>query len=167
MYSKWRAVLESGGRNGVSHDPIAVTAKSTLEPMLQEFLGRGKRALGPKASIEKVHRLRIEAKKVRYTLELFAPVYGASFDGWMERIKALQSVLGVISDCDMVRAMIERQGGDRRIESALRRKIRGKLGEFRQLWADSFARAPIDFGAGVSRKPEAASGPRAMRLAAG
>jgi CHAD domain-containing protein len=166
-YSKWRAMLESRGRGGVNHDPIAATAMRTLEPMLEEFTSRGKRTLGPKASIEKIHRLRIEAKKVRYTLELFAPVYGASLDGWMERLKSLQNVLGTISDCESVREMIERQGGDRRIESALRRKVSGKLEEFRQLWADSFARAPIEIGAGVSRKPEATSEPRALRLAAG
>ena len=166
-YSKWRAALESRGRDNVHHGPIAATAMRALEPMLEEFTSRGKRALGPKASIEKIHRLRIEAKKVRYTLELFAPVYGASFDGWIERIKALQDVLGAISDCETVREMIERQGGDRRIESALRRKVSRKLEEFRQLWADSFASAPIDIGAGVSRKPEATSGPRALRLAAG
>jgi len=166
-YSKWRAALESRGRGGVNHDPIGVTAMRTLEPMLEEFVGRGKRAVSPKASIDRIHRLRIEAKKVRYTLELFAPAYGAPFDGWMERIKALQDVLGAISDCESVREMIERQGGDRRIESALRRRVSKKLGEFRQLWADSFARAPIDIGAGVSRKPEAASEPRALRLAAG
>ncbi|HXN47840.1 MAG TPA: CHAD domain-containing protein [Bryobacteraceae bacterium] len=165
-YSRWRAALESRGR-GVNHDPIATTAKRAIEPMLEEFASRGKRALGPKASVEKIHRLRIEAKKVRYTLELFAPVYGAPFDGWMERLKSLQNVLGVISDCEAVREMIERQGGDRRIESALRRKVSRKLGEFRQLWADSFARAPIDIGAGVARKPEATSEPRALRLAAG
>jgi CHAD domain-containing protein len=135
--------------------------------MLQKFLGRGKRALAPKASIERVHRLRIEAKKVRYTLELFTPVYGTAFDGWTERTKALQNVLGVVGDCEMARAMIERQGGDRRIESALRRKVRRKLGEFRQLWADSFADAHIEIGAGVARKPEATSEPRALRLAAG
>ncbi len=166
-YSKWRAALESRGRGDVNHDPVATSATRAIGPMLEEFASRGKRALGPKASIDKIHRLRIEAKKVRYTLELFAPVYGASFDGWMERLKSLQNVLGAVSDCDTVREMIERQGGDRRIESALRRKVSRKLGEFRQLWADSFAHAPIDIGAGVARKPEAPSEPRALRLAAG
>ena len=166
-YSKWRTVLETCDRTGVSRDPIAVTARRTLEPMLEEFFSRGKRAVSPKASVEKIHRLRIEAKKVRYTLELFAPVCGASFDGWTERLKALQNVLGVVGDCDTVREMIVRQGGDRKIESALRRKASRKLGEFRQLWADSFSDASIDIGAAVSRKPEAPSEPRALRLAAG
>lgn len=166
-YSKWRAVLESHGRGGVSQDPIGVTARHALQPMLQKFLSRGKRALSPKASVERIHRLRIEAKKLRYSLEVFAPVYGASFDGWMERMKALQNVLGVISDCETVRGMIERQGGDRRIESALRRKARKKLDEFRQLWADSFSGASVDIIPGVTRKPAAPSEPRALRLAAG
>jgi len=166
-YSRWRAALHSRGSGDVSHDPIATTATRAIEPMLEEFASRGKRALAPKASIEKIHRLRIEAKKVRYTLELFAPVYGAPVEGWMERLKSLQNVLGAISDCETVREMIERQGGDRRIESALRRKVNRKLAEFRQLWEDSIARAPVDIGAGISRKPEASSEPRLVRLAAG
>lgn len=164
-YSKWRAVLESRGRGGIGYDPIGVTARGVLQPMVREFLGRGKRALGPKASIERIHRLRIEAKKLRYTVELFAPVDGASLDGWLERLKALQKVLGVISDCETVRAMIERQGGDRRIEAALRRKVRRKLDEFRQLWADSFSDASVDIAPGISRKPAAPSEPRALRAA--
>jgi len=166
-YPKWRAALGSRDRAGANHEPIAATAARVIEPMLAEFASRGKRALGPKASIDRIHRLRIETKRVRYTLELFAPVYGASLDGSTERLKSLQSVLGAISDCEAVREMIGRQGGDRRIESALRRQMSGKLGEFRRLWADSFARAPIEIGAGVSRKPEAPGERRALRLAAG
>lgn len=170
-YSKWRTVLESAGRGGISDDPIGVTAKHTVEPMLRQFVSRGKRALSPKASVERIHRLRIEAKKLRYTLDLFAPVYGASFDGWLERIKALQDILGIIGDCETVRVMIERQGGDRRIESALRRKVRRRMEAFRQLWADSFSDASVDglivqINAGVPRKPPATSAPRTLRLAA-
>jgi CHAD domain-containing protein len=164
-YSKWRAVVESPGRGGV-HDPLHATAERVVEPMLREFVRRGKRSLATGASVERIHRLRIEAKKLRYTLELFAPVLGAAFDGWIERLKALQKVLGVISDCETVREMIERQGGNRRIDAALRRKARRKLDEFRQLWVDSFADASIDIRQGVARKPAAPSQPQALRMAA-
>jgi CHAD domain-containing protein len=170
-YSKWRTVLESAGRGGISDDPIGVTARHTVEPVLREFVSRGKRALSPKAAVERIHRLRIEAKKLRYTLELFAPVFGTSFDGWLERIKTLQDILGVIGDCETVRKMIERLGGDRRIESALRRKVRRRMEAFRQLWTDSFSDASVDglivqIKAGVPRKPTATSASRTLRLAA-
>ena len=166
-YSKWRAVIESRVRGGIGQDPIGGTAVNALQPMLREFVSRGRRALSPKAPPEKIHRLRIEAKKLRYTLELFAPLRGPSLDGWLERMKALQNVLGVVSDCEMVREMIEHEGGDRRIESALRRRARRKIEEFRELWAESFSEASIDLGPGVPAKPAAASEPRAVRLAAG
>ncbi len=163
-YSKWRAVLERPGRSSIGHDPIAITVAHTLQPMLREFLDRGKRALSPTASVKSVHRLRIEAKKLRYTVELFVHVDDASLDGWLERLRALQNVLGVVSDCGAALAMIEREGGDRRIQSALRRKARRKLDEFRRLWADSFSDAWMDL---KPRKPAASGGPRALRLAAG
>ena len=142
-YSEWRTALENGGRGGARYDPIEVTAARSLQPMLQEFLSRGKQAVRPKAALEKIHQFRILAKKLRYTLELFAPVYGASFDGWIEQVKALQNVLGVISDCETVRVMVRREGGNRRIAASLRRRASKKLLEFGELWDNSFSDSSI------------------------
>ncbi len=77
-YSEWRTALENTGRGGARYDPIEVTATHNLQPMLREFLSRGKQAIRPKAALEKIHQFRIVAKRLRYTLELFGPIYGAS-----------------------------------------------------------------------------------------
>jgi CHAD domain-containing protein len=137
-YRKWRAALEVDGQGAISHDLIGITAAQTLEPMLREFVSLGKKALRQEAAPKKIHRFRIAVKKLRYTFELFAPVYGTSLDGWLERIKALQAVLGTISDCETVRMMVERHGSDRGIESSFQRRVRRKLSEFRRGWADAF-----------------------------
>ncbi len=142
-YSAWRTALENGVRGGARYDPIEVTATHSLQPMLREFLSRGKQAIRPKAALEKIHQFRIAAKRLRYTLELLGPIYGASLDGWIEQLKALQNVLGVISDCETVRAMIRREGGNRRIDASLRRRASRKLEKFGELWVNSFSDSSI------------------------
>lgn len=47
------------------------------------------------------HAMRIAAKRLRYTLEICRPVYGAPMDGVLETVKQLQSLLGEIHDGDV------------------------------------------------------------------
>ncbi|MDD1701558.1 MAG: CHAD domain-containing protein, partial [Methanoregula sp.] len=47
------------------------------------------------------HALRIATKKLRYTMEYYAPVYRRRFAKPLARIKRLQDLLGDIHDCDV------------------------------------------------------------------
>ncbi|MFA6363366.1 CHAD domain-containing protein [Methanoregula sp.] len=47
------------------------------------------------------HALRIAAKKLRYTLEIYAPLYRRGFEKPIARVKRLQDLLGDIHDCDV------------------------------------------------------------------
>ncbi|MCD5425905.1 MAG: YfcE family phosphodiesterase [Methanosarcinaceae archaeon] len=49
----------------------------------------------------KHHEMRIIAKKLRYTMELFNDLYGIEFKGLIKTIKKLQEVLGDLHDCDV------------------------------------------------------------------
>ena len=49
----------------------------------------------------KHHQMRICAKKLRYTMEHFAPLYPNELAGEIERIKAFQDVLGEMHECDV------------------------------------------------------------------
>ena len=54
--------------------------------------------------IVELHSMRICAKRLRYTLEVFAPAYNADADAYnqlTEEIKAIQEQLGEIHDCDV------------------------------------------------------------------
>jgi CHAD domain-containing protein len=51
--------------------------------------------------ILKHHQMRICAKKLRYTMESFAPLYQNKLAKETETIKAFQDVLGEIHDCDV------------------------------------------------------------------
>ena len=47
------------------------------------------------------HALRIEVKRLRYTMEICRPLYGGRLDGQIEAVKRLQTLLGEIHDCDV------------------------------------------------------------------
>lgn len=47
------------------------------------------------------HALRILAKKLRYSMELFGPLLGEDAAGLLKRVKDLQGILGDLHDCDV------------------------------------------------------------------
>ncbi|HEY7032503.1 MAG TPA: CHAD domain-containing protein [Thermomicrobiales bacterium] len=58
-------------------------------------------------AIEELHALRIAAKRLRYTLELFRVVFGESGERQIERVKAIQEALGNLHDADVRIALIQ------------------------------------------------------------
>jgi hypothetical protein len=48
-----------------------------------------------------LHDLRISAKRLRYTLELFRPQFGEAGERQIERMKAIQEILGTLHDHDL------------------------------------------------------------------
>ncbi len=66
-------------------------------------------------AIAEHHAIRIAAKKLRYTMEIYAPLYRRGLKKTLRRIKKIQEILGDLHDCDvwidMVMAMLlkERQ----------------------------------------------------------
>lgn len=54
------------------------------------------------ARVEELHNMRIAAKRLRYTLEVFAPALGDEANSVLETVAALQEQLGLIHDCDVL-----------------------------------------------------------------
>ncbi len=48
-----------------------------------------------------LHAMRIAAKRFRYTLEIFAPLYSGGLKTWIKSIKEIQEQLGNLHDCDV------------------------------------------------------------------
>jgi CHAD domain-containing protein len=135
--ARWRHALEAGA----FPLPVEDTAQRQLRRLAKPFFRDGGRAAGADATARELHRCRIAAKKLRYTLELFQGLYGPAAGQWLERIRSAQSLLGSINDCRAVRALLASLGGSRRIETALARKQRRQTREFRRLWSEQFAGA--------------------------
>ncbi len=51
--------------------------------------------------IKELHLMRIAAKKMRYTIEIFAPLYDGKLDFTLEVARLAQTKLGEIRDCDV------------------------------------------------------------------
>jgi CHAD domain-containing protein len=138
---KWRTALEGALATGTSAScriPIQETGHRILPRMAGDFLERGKAAAQAKASPEKLHAFRIAAKKFRYTLEIFAPVYGNKLHSWLKSIKAIQTVLGDINDCVTVSQILSDYKDADAAVGWLKKRQRRKADQFSRIWQEEF-----------------------------
>lgn len=106
-----------------------------LPPMMEDLFRAGREAARPGCSHRRMHRFRLKTKRVRYTLELFEPVYGGKTKPMMESLKGLQEKLGAINDCA---ATLEMIGRDRGAAAAVRRVAGEREAGFRGYWKKHF-----------------------------
>jgi CHAD domain-containing protein len=50
---------------------------------------------------EELHAMRIAAKRLRYTVEIFSPLYTSELKPYLKALRQLQELLGDIHDCDV------------------------------------------------------------------
>ncbi len=79
--------------------PVADQAQRLLEVRLDELCAFMPTAADPEA-VDTLHDMRIAAKRLRYGLEVFHPLFGPYAKQAIKVVKGLQSVLGDIHDCD-------------------------------------------------------------------
>ncbi|MDP3565044.1 MAG: CHAD domain-containing protein, partial [Methanoregula sp.] len=79
---------------------IAPVAALRIEERLCTLLAFEPWVSHPEAVAEH-HATRIAAKKLRYTLEVYAPVYRLGLKKPIARVKAVQEILGDLHDCDV------------------------------------------------------------------
>ena len=100
-----------GGLKGIKrHTPLGEAAARTLAAQLDEFEERSAalRALAdsddaPSADqLRELHELRIAAKRLRYTLELFEPALPGGAAEAIDDLKHLQDELGFVHDRDVL-----------------------------------------------------------------
>lgn len=85
---------------------VAKHANRTLERRFDEVWAL-RHALESGDPLE-LHALRIEIKRLRYTIETFDRLLGRAGDLWGERLKELQAILGLINDHTVALAIVER-----------------------------------------------------------
>ncbi len=84
-----------------SHDFVLYQrAFLAISTRLQELLAYDKYVHQPDR-IAELHKMRIAAKHLRYTMEVFAPLYGDEFKEIIDVVKSAQEMLGDIHDCDV------------------------------------------------------------------
>ena len=125
--SKWRAALTP---NGASATPLEDMVRDRVPRVAKKFF----RAAEGASSAADLHRARIQAKKLRYSLELLRPAYDARFDGAIEQIRTVQSLLGKAHDGHAVRCLVAELGGDDELEAWLKKRERKNARAFKAAW---------------------------------
>lgn len=84
---------------------VVENARKVLAVRIAEYYSYAPVVPHPELS-EALHDLRISAKRLRYTLELFRPQFGEAGDRQIDRVKAIQEALGALHDRDVRIALI-------------------------------------------------------------
>lgn len=85
--------------------PLDVNARRIVRVRAAEYYSYEPIVSDPLASVD-LHNLRIAAKRLRYTLELFAKALGGNTQVQIDRVKAIQEALGNLHDIDVRIALI-------------------------------------------------------------
>jgi hypothetical protein len=103
---------------GIDPDgPLRENARRIVDVRAGEVRSFSPAVLDP-GNVEALHDMRIAAKRLRYVLELTAPVFGAGAEQGAKRAKKLQDLLGEIHDCDESIPRVERHIAWLRLEDA-------------------------------------------------
>jgi CHAD domain-containing protein len=113
-----------------------------LPALAEEFFAAGVAALPAPASYRALHRFRLQAKRFRYTLELFAGFYGKEMARGAAILKALQDRLGAINDCATTIAIL---GRDRRAAAAVGKLLRQRKAAFQSYACGHFVPKKLDW----------------------
>jgi CHAD domain-containing protein len=81
-------------------DTLYLHARASIRPRLDEFLAFDAIVRFPE-KVSELHAMRIAAKRLRYTIETFAPLYSNGLKRWLSAIRDAQDTLGAIHDCDV------------------------------------------------------------------
>lgn len=105
----WRRVTEPPRRLASAPEaqrPAGEFAAARVQRAYRR-LRRHARRLGPQAPAEGLHRLRIDAKKLRYLLEFFASLLHRRSAALIRQLKGLQDALGTFNDLAVQQRRLE------------------------------------------------------------
>ncbi len=91
----------AGSENVYLYTPsLYQRAFTTIHQRLEDFLSYQQHIWDPE-NIDQLHAMRIAGKHLRYTLEVFAPIYQNALDLHIRAMKEIQDLLGEIHDNDV------------------------------------------------------------------
>ncbi len=121
------------------HESLRSNAPLMLHTRLEELYQFAPYISDP-ANVEELHNMRIAAKRLRYTLEIFQPCFsGKDFSKVYDQVKSVQEQIGEIHDRDvrgpLLQAFLEARVGDRpEIRVGLERLIQNQQSERAEIY---------------------------------
>jgi CHAD domain-containing protein len=122
---RWRSWLHA---NQEKNRSIQAQARGVLGPLQREYVKASAIAARPETNPEKLHELRLAAKQLRYTLEIFGPLSGAEWEQQIAGIREVQELLGAVNDCVTTINLIKGHSHD---SAAVQRLLSQRLAAFR------------------------------------
>ena len=99
MQNTLQNILQTESEEGYPSE-LYQLAFSTINTALDRFLYYEVFLYHPE-DIHELHLMRIAAKHLRYSLEIFLPLYNRKLESYLDLMKNIQQELGVIHDCDV------------------------------------------------------------------
>jgi hypothetical protein len=87
---------------GINPEDSVLANATLIVPVRIAELLSWERFVSDPARVAELHEMRIAAKRLRYTLELIAPLYDGTMDEPIDRVKKIQEHLGSIHDADVL-----------------------------------------------------------------
>ena len=122
---------------------VIESAGIVLPPLASHLFRSGRNTVEGKLTENRLHGFLLEVKRFRYTLELFRPLYGPALDKRLSGLRRLQQLLGRISDCAAIRALLLEERGKK--DSTLERVLhkldaveQERTGKFLNYWKETF-----------------------------
>lgn len=124
----------------------AANARRKLPPVITRYFAYVRKLLAKDPAPPKLHSLRLETKRLRYTLELFRPCYGPGLETRLAELRELQQLLGEMNDCaatarhvsNMKKADMKKSPQRERIQKFLGDRAERKARDFRKQWTEVF-----------------------------
>lgn len=119
----------------------AGNARRELPLFVAEYFSEGRKVAAGHPSAAKLHGFRLLTKHLRYTLELFSGLYGPAMNGYLSRLRKVQTVLGELNDYAATAALMDGSTfadheDTKRLLESLEAKERHKRAEFTHLWRE-------------------------------
>ncbi|HEY6341319.1 MAG TPA: CHAD domain-containing protein [Bryobacteraceae bacterium] len=104
---------------------IAGSARKTLVPLTRQFFKTAEAAWQTQSTVDEMHRFRLLAKRLRYSLEIFGPAASRGWQRRVDEIRALQERLGAVNDCATTLDLLNNSGNGpkRALEGLLAHRI--------------------------------------------
>ena len=127
MKKPYRAVWDE--RRGAT-----ANARREAPRLAADYFARARNLLAEDPPPAKLHGLRLDTKRLRYTLELFRPCYGPGLEARLERLRRVQQLLGEVNDAVAAAAFLPKGARGRPF---LENRAEAKAREFRRHWAEA------------------------------
>jgi CHAD domain-containing protein len=113
--------------------------RTHMPKLVRRYFGAGSEAMTVGTTWEDMHSFRLRTKRFRYTLEIFADLYGPAMESRIELLKKVQTYLGDINDAIVTISLLDRVEETQAIRTRLAARAEALTEELREYWRSTFA----------------------------